>query len=87
MVRALWCSTCTSLVCRECWGIDQRGHQVSCKDDRGGVTTQGKIPKEWRDWWANQSNLLKELVEEKGKGVAIMVNEQGWPVSIVGSTE
>ena len=37
LVRALWCTTCASVACRECWGGDYRGHQVARKDARGGA--------------------------------------------------
>ena len=67
LVRALRCTTCTSAVCGECW----------C--DREGAATRWPIPGEWRDWWANRSNLLNELVEEEGKGAAVMFDEQGGP--------
>ena len=84
LVRALWCTTCTSAVCGECQGGDHRGHQVSRKDDRGGAVTRWPIPGEWWDLWVNRSNLLKELVEEEGKGAAVMFDEQGGLVSLVG---
>ena len=50
----------------QCWG------GVTHKDDRGGAATKWPIPRKWWDWWANWSNLLKELVKEEGKGAAIM---------------
>ena len=78
----LWCHShnlVRAAVCGECRGGDHRGHQVSCEDDRGGAATRWPIPGEWRDWWANRSNLLNVLVEEEGKGAAVMFDEKGGP--------
>ena len=69
--RVLWCTTCTTAVCGGCRGGDHKGHQVSCEDDRGGAATRWPIPGEWRGWWGNRTNLLKETVEEEGKGAAV----------------
>ena len=80
--RALWCTTCTTAVCGECRGGDHRGHQVSCEDNRGGAATRWPIPGEWRGWWGNRTNFLKEIAEEEG--ATVRFDEKGGPVSLVG---
>ena len=42
------------------------------------------LKEEWRGWWGNRTNLLKELAEEEGKGAAVRFDEKGGPVSLVG---
>ena len=33
------------------------------------------LKEEWRGWWGNRTNLLKELAEEEGKGAAVRFDE------------
>ena len=40
------------------------------------------LKEEWRGWWGNRTNFLKEIAEEEG--ATVRFDEKGGPVSLVG---